>query len=141
MNLAKCAVACAAVASLAFAQPAFAAINGDLEVVHVAMYDSAEGWVCRTPYYWQTVGVLSVYIDDGAGGSWHYGDFSLDESWGHYRPDIASMCNGYEFSGFSLWGWFYQNRPTTMWVYFKNSQGTLTLLGGPITMYGEGPWY
>ena len=142
MKLVKTAIA--AVTALCFSTAASAhTIRGWFDVINVGMVDVAYGWICDywNPYQTPLGATLVVYTGGpaGGGGSFYFETALNQNSWYGYRPDAASQCNGYSYSGFSLAGWF---APGPMHLYFRDQTGALNELpGSPKTCSGPGLCY
>jgi hypothetical protein len=145
MRLKKLFAAIAASTGVLFSGSALATLEGgNFDQANIAMVDSLVGWACAVPWYTTPQGnKIAVYIDGPAGGGgWLYGEFDLNNNWGNnYRPDVAAAgyCGGYQYSGWTASGWFYQNRSTPIYVYYKDAfaGGALTFLGSK-TVTGPG---
>lgn len=127
--------------SLAFASPAHAAPNGWFDCLTIGSSDSITGWICEStdPFNTASYGVLSVYVNGPAGTGSHYGDYYAGG--GVYRPDVpaAGFCGSNNYAGFGLAGWYWTHPSTTIYLYFKDNNNNLTLLGGsPKTLTGPG---
>ncbi len=134
----KLLIAAAAISMGLAAGTANAGVNGWLDGVNVDMTDTAFGWVCmnedafNTPEY----GSLDVYLHAPADkGGEFYDNFKLQPNqWGYFKKGInaAGYCGTDPYVSFKLDGWFSEEGygPNTIYIYFRDKAGHLTLIGG-----------
>jgi hypothetical protein len=130
-------------ASMAMAGNANAAEIGWLDGVAVGMDDVAYGWVCENedPFHTPEYGSIDVFLDGPAGFGIYYGNFPLVQgNYGYFKQGVnaAGFCGSNPYVSFEIWGWFSDpggQSPNTIYVYWRDSQGNLTKIGGSgITM-------
>ena len=113
-------------------------LNGWVDAVNVDSSDTVYGWVCMNPDSVNTgsYGSLDVYLDGPFGVGYYYGNYKLTGAdYGAYRTGVneAGYCGDNPNVGFQLSGWFSDfssGGPNTIYVYWRDNSGTITMLGG-----------
>jgi hypothetical protein len=146
MNTSKLWMAAAALSTALGAVSSNAAEIGWLDSVQMGQVDNAYGWVCMNEdaYNTPSYGSLDVYVDGPAGSDtgYYYTTYDLAQqgTWGYVKDGVneAGYCGTDANVGFKLEGWFgtYESPgDTTVYVYWHDTAGNLTMLGGsPITI-------
>jgi hypothetical protein len=133
-------IAAAVLSTAMAASTSSAAEIGWLDSVQASQVDNAYGWVCMNEdaYNTPSYGSLDVYVNGpvGSADGFFYGNYSLSQgTWGYEKDGVneAGYCGTDTNVGFRLSGWFvdYDHPgPTTLYVYWHDTSGNLTLLGG-----------
>ena len=131
-------IATAALSAAMAAGHANAGEIGWLDGVNVDMVDTAYGWVCENedPYMTPSYGSIDVYLDAPADkGGYYYGNYRLQQyNWGYLKQNVnaAGYCGSNPYVAFRLEGWFSEDSggPNTIYLYWRDSAGHLTPIGG-----------
>ena len=106
------------------------AINGYFDAIHYGLVDDAYGWICDSSNpNTAPPGNLVWYSGGPAGGGgtiWQ--ENSVSFYWGFYRPDVpaAGYCGSNQYAGFGAHDWI----PSTVYLYYRDTSGNLTLING-----------